>query len=375
MTTTITSTKVVKSETYELSDFVSNLHGHTVKIDTAAVKKVTLTDGTVSGGYRFFDMVNDAGSLEELVIQRVHAKQMRRGFARVRRVDKVLIEDCVGIGDPTATDKGDVPGGIATADFPIGQLTVRRCDMSSWQGVPKSSYTNGDGVAVEEDVTSLFEDVTCSDNADGGLDGKGDVTFNRGLFVRGHRGLRVWHRIKATDVTIIDPDNAFVWLGGSFVDSTIERLTCIGGAGKWHVKVDSAAGPDKEQPPAILTLIDPVLPAGEELRVQYEGGSNVKVVVKYTAGNEGKGVVATRPALPRAPGSTAPASTPAGPIVITPTPAPTPVPVPATPDVRLAAATARLAEIAAKSAKAPGGSSDKTKQIAALHALAVAPLA
>ena len=111
MTTTITSTKVVKSETYELSDFVSNLHGHTVKIDTAAVKKVTLTDGTVSGGYRFFDMVNDAGSLDKLVIQRVHATDMRRGFARVRRVNEVLIEDCYSSGVPDSPDRGEVPGG------------------------------------------------------------------------------------------------------------------------------------------------------------------------------------------------------------------------------------------------------------------------
>jgi len=285
----VTSTKEIGTSAYTRTNFHATLSGTMIKVGAVAAHDIVITDGVADNIYRIVDQTSNDGSLDGLTIQRVTAKG-RRGFAKIRSARNVLIEDCVGIGQGDIGTTESFPTGFQTENAAVDNLIIRRTRFEQWWSSDRTaSYRNGDAFATEEAVTNcLFEDCVGSHNADGGFDLKGDVRVVRCLAEDNHRNLRLWGKFAVTDFTSINPRNAHIWLGGGtrLQGGTITRPTFVGGSSKPHIKIDSSSGP------ATVTIIDPVFPSGESLRVEKEGGSQVTVVVQYTKDG---GVVATRP--------------------------------------------------------------------------------
>lgn len=306
-TTVLTTTKEVGAAGFVVEDLSAATGATLVKVKAGAVTGVHLSNGTIDGADRVLDMVDNAGSLDGASFRRIHAKNLGRGFFRLRAARNVLVEDVVALAGPT-TDA--YPTGFATSDLPTTHLVYRRVVARGFRGKPGKTYTNGDGWAQEEQSTgTLLEDCTASDNADAGFDMKGQVVMARCLGELNHRNLRLWGSFDVTDFTSIDPRNAHIWLGGGarFKGGTIVRPTFIGGSGVPHIKIDS------DTPAVTVTIVDPVVPTGETLRIEREGGAKAIVRVEFST----PGQRVARAALPEPPRL-------AGAPVVVPAPAPAP---------------------------------------------------
>jgi hypothetical protein len=285
-------TEEVGAEGFTAVGFDTDISSTLVEVEDVAVKGVHLADGSVNGSDRVLDMVDDDGSLDGASFKRVHAKDLNRGFFRVRDAKNVLVEDVIAEARTSPTDH--YPTGFATSDLPTEDLTYRRAVARGFEGKPGASYTNGDGWAQEEkSVGTVLEDCASYDNADAGFDMKGELEARRLLAEGNYRNLRLWGSFDVTDFTSIDPSNAHIWLGGGdrLKGGTITRPTFIGGSDEPHIKIDS------NTPAVTVTIVDPVVPAGETLRIEKEDGAKATVVVRYTTDDE-RGVLAQRPAAP-----------------------------------------------------------------------------
>lgn len=391
--TELTGTKEVGADGYTVEGFTAATSSTLVKVKDGDVDGVHLSDGSVDGSDRVLDMISNGGTLNDVTIRRVEATDLRRGLLRLREASNITVEDVTATGREEPDDH--YPTGIATSDLPVEGLTVRRAVFEGFVG-KQGSYGdgNGDGLATEERTgtedldgdgeaeETVVEDVEANGNADGGGDFKGRVRITRFSAEDNYRNLRFWGAFVVTDVTSIDPRNAHIWLGGGdrLKGGTITRPTFIGGSDVPHIKVDS------ETPAVTVTIVDPVVPDGEELRIEEEGGSKANIVVKYTTRDKA-GVTAKRPAPPRLDGAADedPAAGPTSPI---PSPRRTSTSTTAaggstsdatTRDLEelaadLAAAQARLAEIAEATTETTGGAADLRDQLEDVNELASRPL-
>lgn len=180
------------------------------------VTGLTIQDIAIDNVYRVIE--NSAGvkgedaSVRRLLVRRITATNVRRGFARIRydSADGSIAD--VTAGGVIATAPHDLPVGIAFDDTAHG-FRVERCVMRGfrWQRGEKQ-YWNGDGFSAERGNHNLvFNRCAAWDNSDGGFDLKSsDTRLEDCVAGRNARNYRLWNTIQATRLTSIDP----VKLGG-----------------------------------------------------------------------------------------------------------------------------------------------------------------
>lgn len=232
--------------------------------------------GVADDIYRMLNMSSATSVLRNFHIHDITGTNLERGGLRLQGAHDGLIENVIAIARPGGTDL--IPTGFALSYAPASNITYRNCTAGGFRQNPRpGKYVNGDGFSDEHSASGItYEDCRAYDNADGGIDSKSfDVAITRFLSERNRWNYRFWGSGTVTDCVSVSPGNSHVWFGGDKRgEVTLVRPVFIGPPDRPHLRIDTD-GPK-------ITVIDPVLPEGEELRIQRAGtgvDAEVEVVV------------------------------------------------------------------------------------------------
>lgn len=297
----------VDTDGYALLDFAARNVGEgvvSVEKRNGVMTGLRVEHGTVADTGRVLNMPYADAQLDGFVVRDVHGTNID-SFLRLKVARNGLVEDCSGVGADRPLN--GFPSGCFTGDGATSNITYRRVRMDGFRQWPiPAGYHNGDGFADEE-LGSAMRYLQCSakGNADAGLDTKSeDVEVEEFVAEGNGRNFRLWGSGTLTDCVSKDPRKCHIWAGGAsrLGNYTITRPVFIGGSDKPHLQVDAG------REGVVITVVDPVLPPGEQLRVvKNETGKLVKVDVVRTPGG---------PVVPPEP-----------PVVVTPPPPPVEPPV------------------------------------------------
>lgn len=262
---------------FTLADFHATDWGDAfLTIGAATVTNLDLGPGTIDRTYRVLNMGEPAGQLHGFRIHDITATNLERGGLRFKDASDGLIEDVTCLSDGLGCP--DIPVGFAITDGPGHHITYRRCTAGGFvKRVDRpGAYVNGDGFSDEETCTDItYEDCYAHDNGDGGLDSKcANLVATRVTCERNKRNFRLWGSGVVTDCVSIDPAQVHFWFGGQNRPGSylLERPVFVGGQGLPHIRVDAGMVGD------VITVVDPVLPAGETLRVEQNGSGELVTV-------------------------------------------------------------------------------------------------
>lgn len=187
-------------------------------IDAPNVNGAVVLSGKVSGAKigpvivtRAFRAVEQRdGAVTGLVIDGLTATDLQRDGIRIRQADGLTIANFTLRFRAAPQSGRNLPEGIAI--YAGKGIVIRNGVIDGFRMVTKAgAYTNGDGIATEPGVTdALIEDVTSSNNSDGGFDLKGTVRLDRLTAIGNKRNYRFWGNITAGTLTSQDPTGASI---------------------------------------------------------------------------------------------------------------------------------------------------------------------
>lgn len=274
--------KRISTDNYALVDFDARNVGEgvvSVEKRNAVMTGLRLEQGVVADTGRVLNMPYSDAQLDGFTVRGVHGTGLD-SFLRLKVARNGLVEDCSGVG--AAKPINGFPSGCFTGDGATADITYRRVRMDGFAQFPvPSGYWNGDGFADEELGTGMrYLQCSAKGNADAGIDTKSTAVEVVEFVAEGNgRNFRLWGSGSLTDCVSKDPRKCHIWAGGAtrLGNYTITRPVFIGGSTKPHLQVDAG------REGCVITIVDPVLPPGETLRVeQNETGKLVKVVVVRT---------------------------------------------------------------------------------------------
>lgn len=163
------------------------------------------------------------GVVNNLIIDGLTASDLQRDGVRIRSANGLTISN-FDLKFRAAPQTGrNLPEGIAL--YGGGNIVIRNGVVDGFRMSPRAgTYLNGDGIATERGVRdAVIEDVTSSNNGDGGFDLKGTLRLDRLTAIGNGRNFRFWNTIKAGTLTSIDPRGASIGLAKGAV-VVIEKL-------------------------------------------------------------------------------------------------------------------------------------------------------
>jgi len=268
-------------ESFSMTDFSASHYGDgLLSIGSVNVKNLELKDAVLDDFYRVLYMPYANGVLSSFTVSHITATNLERGFSHLKEAHDGYFLDVEAVARLGTTT--DIPCGFATGDYPTSDIVYERCYAGGFQQHRKEgSYWNGDGFSDERQATGMaYLNCAAMDNADAGLDTKSVGVVVRGFSSYGNgRNLRLWGSGTIEDFASKDPRNAHIWVGGEdrLGTYTITRPVFSGGSDKPHIQIESGWDGAK------IIVIDPVVPAGEELRIVQSGtGLRVPVEISYT---------------------------------------------------------------------------------------------
>lgn len=196
----------------------------TKSADNVVIGPCVLTDG-----YRAIE--TDQGvTLRRLRVNGVTGRNLQRDGIRLRRADDCEIANFDFSMRAEPQTGSHLPEGIAI--YAGSDILIRDGKVSGFRmadeidpNTGKLRYRNGDGVAVERDVTGLrIRNVIAEDNSDGGFDLKPDCELENLTAIRNGKGFRIWGKANAGLLTSVDNGAAVHLAGGSSL--VVERLVC-----------------------------------------------------------------------------------------------------------------------------------------------------
>lgn len=171
----------------------------------APIDRLTIANLVADTGYRLLE--SRVGPTTNLLVERVTATNLTRGFLRIGGTCRDGVLRAVGAVGTVVTKETDLPCGFAfegdAAGYLLEQVVARNFQMVR----APDQYWNGDGFSTERgNVDFVFRQCEAHDCTDGGFDLKSTRTRLEDCTGTGNgRNFRFWSPVTATRLTSISP--------------------------------------------------------------------------------------------------------------------------------------------------------------------------